>query len=118
MPHSHALEMHVKRRAEKLDRYFERITACHVVLDAAYKHHRHGKRYRISISIAVPGGTVTVLRRGAADPDSEGAYASVDEAFTDAERRLRDWSQKLHEHDRDRTSASLPTSALASRQLS
>lgn len=101
MPHSDALEAHVKRRADKLDRYFERITACHVVLDAAHKHHRHGKRYRISISIAVPRGMVTVLRRSAANPNVEDAHASIDEAFADAERRLGDWSRRLHEHDRD-----------------
>ena len=56
MSHSAALEAHVRRRADKLDRYFDRITACRVVVELAHRHHRQGQRYRVSIDMVVPRG--------------------------------------------------------------
>jgi ribosome-associated translation inhibitor RaiA len=94
MPHSDALEAHVRRRAMKLDRFFARLTSCRVVLEAAHRHHRHGKRYRVSIDLTVPRGELAVARN---PPDSrylEDAHAAVDAAFDEAVRRLEDWARR------------------------
>jgi ribosomal subunit interface protein len=95
MSHSAALEAHVRRRAGKLDRYYDRITACHVVVELAHRHHRQGKRYRVSIDMAVPRGELAVAHTASDDRNFEDAHAAVDEAFDDATRRLEDYAQRL-----------------------
>ncbi len=96
--HSPALEAHVRRRADKLDRYFDRITSCRVVLELAHRHHRHGRQYRVSIDVSVPRGELATTRAPTADRHFEDAHAAVDDAFDDAVRRLEDWAERLRDH--------------------
>jgi ribosomal subunit interface protein len=95
MSHSAALEAHVRRRADKLDRYFDRITACHVVVELAHRHHRQGKRYRVSIDMVVPRCELAVAHAPSDERNFEDAHAAVDGAFDDAVRRLEDWAERL-----------------------
>lgn len=94
MPHSDSLETHVRRRATKLDRIFPRLMSCRVVLEAAHRRHRHGKRYRVSIDLGLPRGEVAVSHAPGDDRNVEDAHAIVDEAFDEAERRLEDWAHR------------------------
>ena len=99
MPHSAALAAHVTRRAGKLDRFFGRIMHCHVVVDLNHRHHRHGKRYRVSIDMTVPRRhEIAIARAPSGKPFLEDAHAAIDHAFDDAERRLLDWEQRLRGH--------------------
>jgi ribosomal subunit interface protein len=98
MPHSDALEAHVRRRADKLDRYFGRITACRIVLELAHRHHHHGKQYRVSIDVSVPRGELATTRAPGDDRRFEDAHAAVDDAFDDAGRRLEDWAERMRDH--------------------
>ena len=94
MPHSDALEAHVTRRAAKLDRFFGRIRHCHVVIDLSHRHHRHGKRFRVSIDMTVTRRhEIAIARAPTQNQFLEDAHAAVDRAFDDAERRLDDWEQ-------------------------
>ncbi len=96
MPHSDSLEAHVRRRAEKLDRFFDRIMHCHVVIDLSNKHHRHGNRYRVTIDITVPRRhEIAIARAPSLDQPLEDAHAAIEGAFDDAERRLVDWEEKM-----------------------
>jgi len=96
MPHSDSLEAHVRRRAAKLDRFFGRIGHCHVVVDLSHRHHRHGKRYRVSIDMTVTRRhELAIARAPTQNQFLEDAHAAVDRAFDDAERRLDDWEQRL-----------------------
>lgn len=94
MPHSDSVEAHVRRRAAKLDRIFARLISCRVVVEAAHRRHRHGKRYRVSIDLGVPSGEVAVSHASGDDRNVEDAHAIVDEAFDEAERRLEDWATR------------------------
>ena len=96
MPHSDGLEAHVARRAAKLDRFFDRIMHCHVVIDLSHRHHRHGKRFRVSIDMAVCRRNRIVIGRSPTENEFlEDAHAAVDRAFDEAERRLDEWEQRL-----------------------
>ncbi len=94
MPHSDSLETHVRRRAAKLDRLYERLVSCRVVLEAAHRRHRHGKRYRVSIDLGLPRGEIAVSHAPGDDRNVEDAHAMVDEAFDEAARRLEDWVRR------------------------
>jgi ribosomal subunit interface protein len=96
MPHSDALEAHVTRRASKLDRFFPRIGHCHVVVDLSHRHHRHGKRYRVSIDMTVTHRhEIAIARAPTQNEFLEDAHAAIERAFDEAERRLDDWEQRL-----------------------
>jgi putative sigma-54 modulation protein len=97
MAHSDALAAHVGRRTEKLAHLFDRIVSCHVVIDLAGHHHRHGDQYRVSINLGLPGHEVLVNRGPADDRGAESAYASADRAFDEAERQLEDWLGRRRE---------------------
>ncbi len=95
IPHSDSLDAHVRRRSEKLDRLYPRITSCRVVVEASHRHHRQGKRYRVSIDITVPRAELAVSHAPADERSTEDAHATVDQAFDEAERQLEEWARKL-----------------------
>lgn len=95
MDHSDAVDTHVRRRAEKLDTFFDRITACHVVVEAPHRHHTHGKRYHVRVDVAVPGHDLIVNRNPSENPRHEDMHAAVDDAFDDAERMVSEYANKM-----------------------
>ncbi|HKJ71549.1 MAG TPA: HPF/RaiA family ribosome-associated protein, partial [Gammaproteobacteria bacterium] len=62
MDHSDAMEAKIRERAEKLERYVERIMGCRVVVEAPHKHHHKGKIYHVSLDVTVPGNELVVNR--------------------------------------------------------
>jgi ribosomal subunit interface protein len=91
---SPALEDYVRQRAAKLGTFFDRITGCHVTLEAPHPHHRHGRQYRVIIDLTVPGGELVVGRTPDERSLHEDMYAAIDDAFDDAGRVLQDHVQK------------------------
>jgi ribosome-associated translation inhibitor RaiA len=94
MAPSPELALHIEQRAERLDEFSSLITACHAVVALVGHHHRHGDRYRCSITVAVPGHDVVVSHEPPADRSYGSAYASADCAFDEAERQLADWGRR------------------------
>ena len=43
--HSDALHDAIQKKAEKLDRYYNHIMSCHVVLELNGRHKRHGRQF-------------------------------------------------------------------------
>ena len=90
VPHSDAIEAYVRRKAEKLPTFYDRITSCRVAIESPHNHRRHGKLYRVRVDMGVPG---TELVAGD-DPRFDDAYAAIDDAFDAARRLLLDWVQR------------------------
>jgi ribosomal subunit interface protein len=99
MAHSDALATHLRKRAEQLERFFERIVSCHVVVSLVGHHHRHGDRYDFSIHIGLPGHELLVTRLSEGH-GTENVYESADRAFGEAERQLEDWVRRQRERKR------------------
>ncbi len=101
MAHSDALAGHVRLRAEKLEALFERIVSCHVVVELAGHHHRHGDLFHVSINLGLPGHEILVGHVPSNDQRSETPSGAVDRAFDDAGRELEDWvkRQRTQRHD-------------------
>lgn len=87
---SEPIETYVRTRADKLERFCDRITGCHVMIESPHRHKRHGHHYRIRIDLVVPGGELVVNRDPAEGKEREDLYASIDSAFDDAQRMLED----------------------------
>jgi ribosomal subunit interface protein len=105
LPHSESIERHVRRRALKLDRFFERIMGCRVVVQVPHRRHQHGKRYHVRVDMTVPGNELVVARDPAKNLHHEDMHAAIDDAFDDAERVLEDYARKLRREVKQRSVA-------------
>lgn len=85
---SDALHNAIRRRAEKLERYYDRITSCRVVFEMPARHRRKGSQYAVRIDLKVPGGELAVTRER--DDDLR---LALRKAFDAARRRLEDYAR-------------------------
>jgi ribosomal subunit interface protein len=85
-----ALEEHIRERAAKLDHYAERITSCHVVLEAHHRHHHKGRLFHVRIDLVVPGGEIVVSREPHEAHEHEDIYVAIRDAFDAAKRQLQE----------------------------
>lgn len=90
LPPSEAVEAAVRERAGRLDRFFDRIVACRVVVEAPHQHHRKGRLYHVRIELVVPGEELVVSREPAEHHASEDVYVAIRDAFDEARRQLED----------------------------
>jgi hypothetical protein len=110
---SPALTDRVRREAARLERYFDRMTYCRVVIDRPHHHHRHGAAFDVHIEIGVPrdklvvhhvpSGHRVLEEEGAASsskslevkPAISDPYVAVRDAFIAARRLLEDYARRL-----------------------
>ncbi len=112
MEHSDAVESLVRKEATKLQRFFDGITSCSVVIDKP-KHHVEGSQYHVRIVLDVPGEQIVVSKdpsehatlartetqrvHKSQELDTVHKYAqvAVHDAFRRAGRRLEDYARRL-----------------------
>ena len=83
------LEAELRKRADKLERRFDRITSCRIAVERPTgNHHQEGGPFRVRLDITVPGTELV------ADKEEEELYAAVREAFAAAERQVEEWSRR------------------------
>jgi putative sigma-54 modulation protein len=95
--HSDALATHLQQRVDRLERIFDRIVSCHVVVGLE-SHHHHGNRCRITIHLGLPEHELVVNDAPDEARMFEEATAKADRAFDDAESQLKHWVGRRHEH--------------------
>lgn len=87
------LEERIRAKAAKLDRLFDRITGCRVVVEAPHKSHNKGNTYYVRIEVSVPGDEI-VVSRDPQDHDHDDLQIAVRDAFAAAQRRLQSYRQR------------------------
>ncbi len=80
----------IKERADKLERFHDRIVGCRVVVEAPHRHHHKGKLYAVSVEVKVPGSTITSHRSPGERHSHEDVYVAVRDAFDAVERQIQD----------------------------
>lgn len=119
LPSSPEIAARVEAEARKLQRYFDRITHCHVVIVAPHLHHRHGRQYAVHIELSVPHERLVINHEPAAHPrDSAGKrltkqadphaahqdiHVVIREVFDAARRRLEDYARRARGDIKSRT---------------
>ena len=88
-----AIEMAVRKKAEKLDQFSDRIMACRVVIECPHKHHHKGVQYNVHIDLTVPGAELVVKRE-----PNEDLYVALRDAFDAAARQLREHMDRRQDH--------------------
>ena len=96
MEPSEAIEARVREKFARLQKYFDRLTHCRVVIEAPHRHHHKGKIYQIKIDLGVPGRPdLVVSREGRENHAHEDVYVAVRDAFDAARRQLQDAIAKM-----------------------
>jgi cold shock CspA family protein/ribosome-associated translation inhibitor RaiA len=94
--HSDALEAAVRKEAQRLERFYDRITSARVVIARPQHRHQKGDTYCVRVHIAVPGGKhVDITRDPAVTGRHEDAHVTIRDAFDAAGRQLQDQVRKL-----------------------
>ena len=100
---SEAVETRIREKVAKLEQYFDRITACRVVVE---RHHKTshastvGQPYHISIVLEVPGDELVVKRDPKRDDtlkDHEDIQIALRDAFATMGRQLKDYVRRRRE---------------------
>ncbi len=109
--HSGGLDDLIAKESAKLERFFERIVSCRVLIDKPHRHQSNGAPFRVRLDLSVPGEELVIthppeLRHAADDEESEriektpsdalheDAQRAIRDAFRKARRRLRDYVQR------------------------
>jgi len=93
MEPSAALEAQIREHAGRLDRFYDRIMACRVLVEASHRRRRKGNLYRIRIDVTVPGKELVITRDPPEHHAHEDPYVSIRDAFDAARRQLEDFAR-------------------------
>jgi ribosomal subunit interface protein len=102
MPHSDAIEAKVIEKSAKLERFYDRIMGCRVVVEETQRRHHQGNMYSVRIDITVPGKELAINRQ-----ENEDAYVAVRDAFDVAARLVEEHSKQ--QRGFVKTHAEIPT---------
>ncbi len=97
--HSSALEARARELGERLQRYGERITQCHMTLEGSRGGHHSGAPYVVQIDLAVPGAQIHADSRQLNGAGHEDINLALREAFTNAKRQLQELHSKRFKFD-------------------
>ena len=95
MDSSDAVAARIRERVAELERFFDRIVSCRVVVECQHPRRQQGNLFRIRVDLKVPGREIVVGRDPAAHHAHEDVYVALRDSF-DASRRL------LEDHIRER----------------
>jgi ribosomal subunit interface protein len=85
LPHSDALEAHIRDKVAKLEEFHPRITSCRVAVENLGRHHQQGRQFRVRVDLRVPGKEIVVNR-----DHSEDVYVALRDAFDSVKRQLEE----------------------------
>lgn len=89
IPHSDALESHIREKVAKLEKFYPHIMHCRVTVELPHRHHHQGRLFDVRIDMTVPGGELVINR-----VVNEDVHIAVRDAFDAAKRQLEDYSHR------------------------
>ncbi len=87
-----AIDAKIRNKAEKLQKFFNRITYCRVVVEETQKNQHQGKLFQVNIEVDVPGEVLIVNNNSHRNED---LYVAIRDSFNAMKRQLGDYVQKL-----------------------
>ncbi len=83
------IKSEIRQKAEKLDKFYDRIIRCRVVVESPHHRHHTGRLYNVHIKLAVPGAELIVKRE-----PNEDLYVAIRDSFNAARRELEDFVRR------------------------
>jgi ribosomal subunit interface protein len=84
-----SIESEIRKKAEKLDKFYDRIMRCRVVVESPQRHQHKGKLYNVRIYMTLPGAELIIKRE-----PHEDLYVSIRDSFNAARRKLEDFARR------------------------
>jgi len=78
----------IATKTAKLERFYDRLTSCRVVIDGPGRHQKTGSPFNVRIHLGVPGSEITIDRQQEAD-----LTAAIHAAFDAATRKLQEYAR-------------------------
>jgi len=94
MDPSETLEARIRQRAAELEQFFDRITACRVVVERLNHRHQQGNLFEVRVDLTVPGREIAVGRDHGVNHAHEDPLVAVRDAFDAARRALEDHARQ------------------------
>jgi ribosomal subunit interface protein len=94
MPASEALEMKIRGRADKLEKFSDSIIGCRVAIEVPHHHHAAGRHYLVRVEVTVPGEKLIARREPDAHHAYTDVYVAIRDAFDTARRQLEDYERR------------------------
>lgn len=95
MEHSDDVDELVRENVANLERFYDRIVACRVMVESPHRHKNHGQQYHVRIDLTVPGHEIVVSRDPSKNDKHERVDVAVRDAFKTARRLLKQWLEKV-----------------------
>jgi ribosomal subunit interface protein len=95
MEASDSVERQVRERVAQLEKFYDRLIACRVVLEGIGRHHRKGRLFDVRAELAVPGREIVATREPSEDHAHEDAHVAIRDAFDAARRQLEDYVRRM-----------------------
>lgn len=95
MEKSEALESLVRKKVDRLEKFYDRITGCRVAIERPHRHESSGNPYRVRIDITAPRGHEIVVVKDPGDGElSQPIATMINRAFEAAERELKELKER------------------------
>lgn len=96
MDASDAVRARILKKAQWLNKFYDRLISCEVVIQAPHQHSRKGKLFSVTVEMRVPGGPPLVAGRLRHNEHGhEDAYVAIRDTFDAARRMLQAHAAKL-----------------------
>lgn len=94
MDRSDAIEAEIGERVARLEKFFDRISSCDVIVEAPHRHQKKGKHYVVRVRLVLPGQEILVDRDPKDSRDRSDIRIAIRDAFAAAQRRLQDYVRR------------------------
>lgn len=98
MDTSAALEQRIREKVATLERYADRITSCHVTVEAPHQRHRQGNAFAVHVAVNVPDRQFVFGSKGNHVGEHEDVYIAVRDVFAAAARGLDSYLGERRQH--------------------
>ncbi len=93
MEPSEAIAARIRERAEHLEKFYDRIISCRVMVEAPHRHHQSGNLMHIRVDIRLPGRELVAGRSPNQKQAHKDVYVAIRDTFDAIERELQSFAQ-------------------------
>jgi ribosome-associated translation inhibitor RaiA/cold shock CspA family protein len=96
MDPSPAIEARIREKAAQLERFFDHVSRCHVVVSSPHRHHRKGRLYQVTVHLTLPPRReLTIGREGRQDHAHEDINVAIRDTSDAAVRQVEDHARRI-----------------------
>jgi ribosome-associated translation inhibitor RaiA len=92
---SEAVRDLIEEKVAWLERFYNRITGCRVVIEPLHRRHEQGNPYRVRIDLSLPGNHIVVNRESPAQGERGDLDSVIRDAFDVVRRNLEEYVRRL-----------------------